>query len=101
MAGPLTDMARSWIGGKQYSEKVWHEYFKERFLPANGDPELSRKVKNPDNYIKFEMDINGWRRVIGSTTDLTTFGFSEYLEQIYVFGGENGVLFTTKEWSQA
>ena len=96
-SGPLTDMAQSWINGRQYSEKVWHEYFKSSFLPVNGDPELNRKVKNPETYRKWASDISRNRLMVASTTDLTTFGFSEYLEQIYAFGGEHGVLFTTTE----
>lgn len=36
----------------------------------------------------------GERILIGSTTQLTTGGFSDYLEQVYSYGANLGVLFT-------
>lgn len=46
------------------------------------------------------MDIPAvWYRVLaGSTKNLTVKGFSEYLEQIYAFGAEQGVEFHAARW---
>jgi len=56
--------------------------------------DLERRVKNPDGYRKFSIDPGGNRVLIGSTTQLTTFGFSEYLTQVEAHGASMGVQFT-------
>ena len=89
-AGPLNDIAsQAWVHGRQYSALIWHEYFKEKFLPDF--PDLTQ-VK--EGYRKYEETPDGKRILIGSTQKLTKHGFSLYMEQIYAYGSELGVRFS-------
>ena len=89
-AGPLNDIAsQAWVHGKQYSALIWHEYFKEKFLPDFPDP---TQVK--EGYRKYEETPDGKRILIGSTQKLTKHGFSLYMEQIYAYGADLGVRFS-------
>ena len=89
-AGPLNDIAsQAWVHGKQYSALIWHEYFKEKFLPDF--PDLTQ-VK--EGYRKYEETPDGKRILIGSTQKLTKHGFSLYMEQIYAYGADLGVRFS-------
>lgn len=89
-AGPLKDIAeQAWIGGRQYSDVVWHEYFKEKFLPEAYDEELCRS----ESYRKWDFKPSGAKVLVGSTSDLTVRGFALYLEQIYAYGANMGVEF--------
>jgi len=95
-AGPLNDIAsQAWVHGKQYSALIWHEYFKEKFLPDFPDP---TQVK--EGYRKYEETPDGRRVLIGSTQKLTKHGFSLYMEQIYVYGAELGVRFSETDQAQ-
>lgn len=88
-AGPMRDIAeQAWIDGRQYSAEIWHEHFKREFLPEEYDPALCK-----EGYEKWQTGIKGERLMIGSTTDLTVKGFSEYLEQVHAFGADLGVRF--------
>lgn len=96
--GPLKCIAeQAWLEGRQYSDETWHRHFKKMFLP---DPdllspeELAKRVKNPETYRKWEIDPGGDRECVGSTTELTPFGFGEYLTQIEALAGELGVEIT-------
>ena len=89
-AGPLNDIAQqAWVHGRQYSALIWHEYFKEKFLPDFPDLKLVK-----EGYRKYEETPDGRRILIGSTSKLTKLGFSNYMEQIYAYGAELGVRFT-------
>ena len=89
-AGPLNDIAsQAWVHGRQYSALIWHEYFKEKFLPDFPDP---TQVK--EGYRKYEETPDGKRILIGSTQKLTKHGFSLYMEQIYAYGADLGVRFS-------
>ena len=89
-AGPLNDIAtQAWVHGKQYSALIWHEYFKEKFLPDFPD---FTQVK--EGYRKYEETPDGRRVLIGSTQNLTTHGYSLYMEQIYAYVSELGVRFS-------
>jgi NinB protein len=95
-AGPLNDIAsQAWVHGKQYSALIWHEYFKEKFLPDF--PDLTQ-VK--EGYRKYEETPDGRRILIGSTQKLTKHGFSLYMEQIYAYGAELGVRFSETDSQQ-
>jgi len=95
-AGPLNDIAsQAWVHGKQYSALIWHEYFKEKFLPDFPDP---TQVK--EGYRKYEETPDGRRVLIGSTQKLTKHGFSLYMEQIYAYGAELGVRFSETDQAQ-
>ena len=95
-AGPLNDIAsQAWVHGKQYSALIWHEYFKEKFLPDFPDP---TQVK--EGYRKYEETPDGRRVLIGSTQKLTKHGFSLYMEQIYAYGAELEVRFSETDQAQ-
>lgn len=95
-AGPLNDIAtQAWVHGKQYSALIWHEYFKEKFLPDFPDP---KQVK--EGYMKYEETPDGRRVLTGSTNKLTKHGFSLYMEQIYAYGAELGVRFSEADQAQ-
>ena len=51
-------------------------------------PELCK-----EGYIKWDVDPLGERVLVGSTTQLTVRGYSDYLEQVHVLGAEMGVQF--------
>jgi len=88
-AGPLNDIAQqAWVHGRQYSALIWHEYFKEKFLPDFPDPKLVK-----EGYRKYEETPDGRRVLVGSTSKLTKLGFSNYMEQIYAYGADLGVRF--------
>lgn len=92
-SGPLSDISHQvYLEGRTYSPEAWHEYFKEQFLPEEFDDEQCRP-----GYRKWIYLPNGDRRLVGSSTQLTKKGFSLYLEKIYAFGAEQGVLFGVKE----
>lgn len=92
-AGPLKDIAdQAYVNGATYSDEVWHEHFKREFLPEEPDIELTR-----EGYQKWRYLPNGERILKASTGDLTTKGFSIYLEQIYAYGASLGVQFGVSE----
>lgn len=93
-AGPLKDIAeQAYVGGRRYSAEVWHEQFKAEFLPEDDATDLCELVKDPIKWKKWDYTPNGDRVLIGSTTDLTKKGFSQYLEQIHAYGSLLGVQF--------
>ena len=92
-AGPLRDIAnQAYVNGQTYSIDVWHEHFKREFLPEEADIELTR-----EGYQKWRYLPSGERILKASTGDLTTKGFSVYLEQIYAYGASLGVQFGVSE----
>lgn len=92
-AGPLRDIAnQAYVNGQTYSIDVWHEHFKREFLPEEADTELTR-----EGYQKWRHLPSGERILKASTGDLTTKGFSIYLEQIYAYGASLGVQFGVSE----
>lgn len=91
--GALKDISeQAWVSGRQYSADVWHEHFKREYLP-----ETYIEGETQECYEKWAYLPNGERVLIGSTTKLTTKGFSKYLEQVYAFGAGLGVRFSTVE----
>ena len=89
-AGPLKDIAdQAWLNGRRFSAEVWHEHFKAEFLPEQYDPQQCK-----EGYIKWDINPKGERVMVGSTKDLTIYGFSQYLEQVYAFGAGLGVQFS-------
>lgn len=88
-AGPLRDISeQAWLDGKQYSAEVWGFFFKRQLLPETYDPELCM-----ENYSKWSIDPAGDRVLVGSTTQLTQKGHSQYREAIEAFGASLGVEF--------
>lgn len=94
--GPLKDIAeQGWVDGRQYSDKVWHEYFKQEYLPEDNDPEIAELAK--EGYRKWDTTPKGNRILVGSTTDLLRKGFSRYLQQVEAHGAQMGVQFHAKD----
>ena len=95
-AGPLKDIAdHGWIEGQQFSAASYHEFFKRNFLPEDTAPEadpINGYVK--DGYRKYEQTLDGGQHLVGSTTQLTVRGFSDFLEQVFAFGSSLGVQFS-------
>lgn len=97
-AGPLADIERDgWYGGRQYRAEVWHEHFKELFLPDPADPEFDT-AEVVDGYQKWEVDPWSDRRVlVGTTTQLTDRGMRLYLQKMEAHAAqEYGVTFTER-----
>ena len=99
-SGPLRDIEeQAWLTGRQFTAAVWHEYFKEQYLPDEAElqpDELAKHVKDPEKYRKWDVSPSGRRVLVGSTTELTKAGFSEYLEQVMAEGADLGVRFTAR-----
>jgi hypothetical protein len=92
-AGPMRDISeQAWLDKRQFSVEVWHTWCKQKFLPEDFDPELCL-----EGYRKWDIDPEECRILIGSTTQLTVKGYSQYLEQVFAFGSSLGVEFHTKE----
>lgn len=89
-AGPLKDIAeQAYVEGKAYPAEIWHEHYKLLYLPDEFDPELCL-----EGYVKWGYGPFGDRFLIGSTTQLTKKGFSQYLQQVEADGASMGVLFS-------
>ena len=93
-AGPLRDIAeQAWCDGRQYSAEVWHEHCKREYLPNELHPDFDRShVK--DGYQKWGITPFGDRVLLGSTTQLTVRGMSEYLDMVHALGASLGVQFS-------
>lgn len=90
--GPLADIAEQVIvGGRRFSTKVWHHHLKGLYLPDEYDDELCASA----DYVKWEFDQSGDPILVGSTTDLTTKGMATYLDQVFAFGANMGVMYRT------
>jgi hypothetical protein len=97
-SGALPDIAnQAFVAGKQFDEETWHEHFKREYLPEDDDPYLAELVKNAESYRKWKVLPSGERALVGSTGDLSKYGFSQYMEQIYAFGASLGVLFHVRK----
>jgi hypothetical protein len=93
-AGPLADIAaQAYVNGRTYSAEVWHEFFKREYLPEDTDHDILLLAK--DGYHKWDYTPDGERVLIGSTTQLTKRGFSDYMMQIESYGASIGVQFHT------
>lgn len=96
-AGMIDDVAeQAWIGGRKFSKEVWHQHFKREFLPEGNEPYYDRMVMK--NYRKWEDMPGGARELIGSTTRLTGFGMSWYMERCSAYAAQElGVRFSARE----
>lgn len=83
-AGMLADYSMQVVvDGRQYTAKVWHEHLKELHLPEQYEEGITLK-----NYVKWQEMPDGKLRLIGSTKQLTTKGFSEYMERCHAYGAQ-------------
>lgn len=88
-AGPMRDISeQAWFDGRQFSVQVLHEFCKRQFLPEDFGAEMCK-----EGYVKWGVDPLGERALVGSTTELTVRGYSQYIEQIHAFGANLGVEF--------
>lgn len=88
-SGPLKDIAeQAYVGGRTYIAEVWHEHFKDLYLPEEFDEQYTKV-----GYQKWTTTPAGKRVLIGSTTQLTVKGFAIYLEQVLAFGAGLGVMY--------
>lgn len=94
--GPLKDIAeQAWVSGRQFSAMIWHEHFKEQFLPDDGAPEaLPEHGHVKYGYRKWDFKLDGTRILVGSTTELTKRGFALYMTELEAFGANLGVQFS-------
>lgn len=94
--GPLRDISeQAWLDGKQFSAETWAFFFKKEFLPEDDDQDIAILAK--DGYQKWDFTPDGERFLSGSSTQLTVFGFSQYLEKIMAFGANLGVKFSASK----
>lgn len=107
-AGPLRDIAmQAWfevvdkntgkVYKRQFSADVLHEHFKIEYLPDENtlaDDEIMLRVKDPTTYRKWDITPRGASVCAGSTTQLTKYGFGEYMTQVEAFGAGLGVQFS-------
>ena len=90
--GPLKDIEQqAYVEGRRHKDIIWHEHFKELYLPEEYDPELTT-----EGYVKWATGIDGAPKLVGSTTWLTPKGFGIYLLQVEAFGADLGVMYRAK-----
>lgn len=92
-ANQLKDIAeQAYSDGRTFSDEVWHEFLKREYLPEEFDSELTK-----EGYVKWGIDPRGNKILVGSTTQLTVKGFSQYLMEIEAYAAtEHGVIFTDR-----
>lgn len=83
--------AQAYVDGRTYSAEIWHEFFKELFLPEEYTDGITC-----EGYAKYDYMPNGKRVLVGSTTKLTMRGFADYLTEIEAYGANLGVMFTIR-----
>jgi hypothetical protein len=96
-AGTLADIAeQAWVCGKQFDKETWHYELKRQFLPEGNEQDFEKLVLK--GYRKWLETPTGERAMVGSTTKLTTLGFSRYLDQVMAYAAQElGVQFHTKD----
>lgn len=90
-AGMLGDFAeQGQINGRKFNAATWHHFLKEEFLPNQPEEGITS-----DDYEKWTEAPFGRLILTGSTTKLTTKGFSDYMEKCFAFGCTDlGIRFT-------
>ncbi len=73
----LTACSEQLVGGR-YSQEIWHQWAKSRFLG-------SEMIELPNGQLK---------EVEASTTELNTESFTNYVEQILAYALEKGLIWT-------
>lgn len=87
---------QAYVQGRTYSDVIWHEMFKEKFLPDETlfqTPE-QREEMVKEKYRKYDTRPDGRRVLVGSTTELTVKGFAIYLQQVEAYGANLGVIYS-------
>jgi len=85
---------QAYVNGRTYSTEVWHEHFKEMFLPETFQSAEHQAEIVKEGYRKYDISPSGKRILVGSTTELTVKGFAIYLQQVEAFGANLGVIYS-------
>lgn len=95
-AGVLEDITiQAFVAGRQYKKEIWHHHVSIEFLPDElTEPYIHEHVKNVETYRKWEILPTGARICTGSTTQLTKYGFSQYIMQLEAYAISLGVMLT-------
>lgn len=86
--------SQAYVNGRTYSAEVWHEHFKELFLPDAFQSHEHQAEIVKEGYRKYDTSPGGKRILVGSTTELTVKGFAIYLQQVEAFGANLGVIYS-------
>jgi hypothetical protein len=82
-----------WIEGRQFDEEIWHEHFKEKFMPDVEEAGITLP-----GYVKWKDKPDGSLKCVASTTKLTKRGMTNYLNECYAYAAQElGVRFFVKE----
>lgn len=85
---------QAYVQSRTYADTTWHEMFKDMYLPETFlSPEHQAEIVK-DGYKKYDIRPDGKRVLVGSTTELTTKGFSIYLQQVEAYGANLGVIYS-------
>ena len=97
-AAVMKDLSeQAYVDGKRFSVDIWHEFLKAKFLPSPECEDIALLVKNPEKYQLFASMPDGSIKCVGSTTQLTVRGFSEYMEAVQSWAAsECGVMFSAR-----
>jgi hypothetical protein len=82
---------QGFVNGRLYRADVWHYLLKKEILP-----EVPNEEETLPGYQKWTEMPDGSLILTGSTTKLTTKGFSNYVERCYAYGSELGIRFSVK-----
>jgi hypothetical protein len=74
-----------WVNGHQFSGDAWHIHLKREYLPEGHEEDFEKLVTKPETYAKWSFLPDGSRECIGSTTQLTTYGWQWYWTRIEAF----------------
>jgi len=85
---------QAYVQGRTYADVVWHEMFKEMFLPDTFQSPEHQEEMVKDGYRKYDTRPDGKRVLVGSTTELTVKGFTIYLQQVEAYGANLGVIYS-------
>ena len=77
------------VNNKFYSAEIWAEFFKSEYLPIN-----FQEIETKKNYKKWTDGVSGNKILVGSTTQLTTVGFTNYIDKIILWASENKIYLT-------
>ena len=85
---------QAWINKRQFDSSTWHFHLKGLFLPEGHEEDFELMVNK--SYRKWKDGIDGNRILVGSTTNLTTFGMNYYTKRIEVYAAQElGVMLPT------
>ncbi|MDD4892752.1 MAG: recombination protein NinB [Candidatus Rickettsiella isopodorum] len=84
-------VTQGFVNGRLYGAESWHFFLKKELLPELPEPDEALP-----GYQKWTETPDGTLILTGSTTKLTTKGFTNYIEKCYAYGCELGIRFSAK-----